>query len=40
MIKGLITDFDEKTDDALIFGIPIYEALKKLILKIYLSKKC
>ena len=30
MIKGLITDFDEKTDDALIFGIPIYEALKKI----------
>ena len=30
MIKNLIKDFDEKTDDALIYGIPIYEALKKI----------
>ena len=30
MIKALITGFDEKKCDALIYGIPIYEALKKI----------
>ena len=30
IIKNLVKNFDEKTDDALIYGIPIYEALKKI----------
>ena len=30
MIRDLMRDFNEKTDDALIYGIPIYEALKKI----------
>ena len=30
MIRDLMRDFDEETDDALIYGIPIYEALKKI----------
>ena len=30
MIKNLVKNFDEKKDDALIYGIPIYEALKKI----------
>ena len=32
-------DFDEETDDALIYGLPIYEALKKINPIIYQSKK-
>ena len=30
MIKNLIVNFDEEKDDALVYGIPIYEALKKI----------
>ena len=30
MIRDLMRDFDEETDDALIYGLPIYEALKKI----------
>ena len=29
-IKNLIVNFDEEKDDALVYGIPIYEALKKI----------
>ena len=30
IIRDLMRDFDEETDDALIYGLPIYEALKKI----------
>ena len=39
MIKNLIKGFDEKTDDALIYGIPIYEALKKIDPETFSIKK-
>ena len=29
-IKNLVVNFDEEKDDALVYGIPIYEALKKI----------
>ena len=35
-IKFLIDNFNPSEEDILAYGIPVYEALKKLIKKIYL----